>query len=82
MKIRVHRGDGNIETITLKLPAMIAEGSMLDRITDSTGMEHFFTKDGIYDGWGRAVSCDMSTAIGMIEETEARRDVDDSSNAS
>jgi hypothetical protein len=28
------------------------EGVELDRIVGSDGMEHFFTKDGYYDGWG------------------------------
>jgi hypothetical protein len=36
-------------------PLRIVEGRVLDRIVDSNGIEHFFTKQGYYDGWGAEV---------------------------
>jgi hypothetical protein len=52
VKLRVQHKDGRIETIEIAQPVSILEGVELDRIVGSDGMEHFFTKEGYYDGWG------------------------------
>jgi len=55
VKLRVQHKDGRIETLDIGEPASIVEGVELDRIVSSDGMEHFFTKEGYYDGWGTGV---------------------------
>jgi hypothetical protein len=55
MKLRVQHKDGRIETLDVTQPVAILEGIELDRIVGSDGMQHFFTKDGYYDGWGTGV---------------------------
>jgi hypothetical protein len=55
MKLRVQHKDGRIETLEIARPVSILEGIELDRIVGSDGMEHFFTKEGYYDGWGTGV---------------------------
>jgi len=56
MKLRVECEDGRIETINLDGSWRIVEGWCLNRIRDDRGMDHFFTKDGYYDGCGSIVS--------------------------
>jgi hypothetical protein len=75
MKIRVQHENGEIETLTVKGPLRVSEGKHLDRVHTESGMEHFFTKDGHYDGWGGAVS-EPQRAQEIIDEVEARRDFD------
>jgi hypothetical protein len=54
MKLRVLHEDGSVEVLTLSTEEWrIVEGEHLNRITDANGVEHFFTHDGFYDGWGR-----------------------------
>ena len=36
-------------------PCPVIQGVELDRPVNAEGTEHFFTKDGYYDGWGRSV---------------------------
>ena len=55
MKIRVRHEDGSTEILTLFPPLRVTEGDRLDRITDSTEMDYWFTKEGHYDGWGRSI---------------------------
>jgi hypothetical protein len=52
VKLRVQHKDGHIETLDIAKPVSMLEGAELDRIVCSDGTEHFFTKDGYYDGWG------------------------------
>ena len=77
MKIKVQHEDGRIETLTLKGELVVSEGKELDRIRTSSGMEHFFTKDGHYDGWGGAIETSQR-AREVIDEIEARRDIEGS----
>jgi len=56
MKIRIEQEDGTIEVLSLDGRWTIMEGRVLDRIQSDSGLEHFFTKDGYYDGWGSEVS--------------------------
>lgn len=49
----------------------------LDRIVGSDGMEHFFTKNGYYDGWGRAVpSMRREEADHLIKIVELGRNIE------
>ena len=52
MKIRVIRANHTQEVITLTEPLTIIRREAMNRIATSTGMEHWFTEEGIYDGWG------------------------------
>jgi hypothetical protein len=62
MKIIVQHEKGEREVITLTEPLQIVRGLDLNRIVTATGMEHFFTLEGYYDGFGRGA------AEGMTEE--------------
>ena len=73
MKIRVMHESGATEVIELPLGAStVFDGVRLDRI-QSGNMEHFFTKDGYYDGWGAAVSATADEAREIIEAVESER---------
>ena len=72
MKMQVIRCDGRTETLTLRAGAWRSvDGVLLDRLTDG-GCEHFFTKDGRYDGWGGSVACatakESTEVIAVMEE--------------
>lgn len=54
MKIQVIHRDGLQEVITLTEPLTITRSEYGNRLTTSTGMDHFFNLDGTYDGWGMA----------------------------
>ena len=54
MKIKVIHEDGQVETLTLTGGLLCVEGKHLHRI-QAADREHFFTPDGHYDGWGRAL---------------------------
>ena len=60
--VQVVRANGDHEKLTMTGPLTLLISSGLDRIVTSTGMEHWFTKEGIYDGWGmefaEPVPCD------------------------
>jgi hypothetical protein len=75
MKIRVQHEDGKIETLTIKGRLEVSEGRELDRIRTENGAEHFFTKDGYYDGWGGS-SSDSQGAKEVIQEVKPRRDIE------
>ena len=55
VRLRVQHKDGRIETLDIAQSVSILEGAELDRIVCADGTEHFFTKDGHYDGWGAGV---------------------------
>ena len=75
MKIRVQQENGNIETIDVCDTAEVQVGNQLDRLV-TQGAEHFFTKDGYYDGWGRGVSCSPSEAKKVLNQTELKRNIE------
>ena len=56
VKLRVQHKDGRMETLDIAEPLWIREGAELDRIVAPDGTEHFFTKEGYYDGWGKAMA--------------------------
>jgi len=53
MKIRVQReADRRIEILTLIPPVTLTLGQEMNRLTDASGMQHFFVSEtGLYDGW-------------------------------
>jgi hypothetical protein len=76
MKIRVQQHDGSIETISLAGPVSLAEGDILSRITSAEGLEHFFTSDGHYDGWGKICSIPLKEASDLMKSIEQDRDIE------
>jgi len=46
--------NGEEETLHLTLPLSMREGVNFNILKDAQGYEHFFNKDGSYDGWGKA----------------------------
>jgi len=68
MKIKVQFEDGTIQTLTLKGNIKLLEGEHLDLLACEDGTEHFFTKDGYYDGWGAEVP--------ESEDIEGRLDIE------
>jgi hypothetical protein len=61
MKMRVQQRDGKIQTLEISPPFSILEGVQQDRIILSDGTQHFFTKEGYYDGWGKTASQRQNT---------------------
>lgn len=47
---------GEKETLHLTPPISMHEGPVLNRLTDAKGIDHYFTKEGLYDGWGKKVA--------------------------
>ena len=78
MKLRVVRCDGSQEVIDLVGPCLVQHGEFLHRVQSSSGMEHFFTHDGAYDGWGMATppDCDAEAAREIIEDVERHRHIE------
>ena len=65
MNLRVQHEDGRHETLVLEGTIRIETGTYLDRVlTDD--VEHFFTKDGYYDGWGPAAPPKRSRPPGSV----------------
>lgn len=76
MKIRVQRNNDSVETLSLKGTWQVIEGKHQNRISDESGVDHFFTHDGYYDGWGGAVCCDEQTAADTLQAMEQKRQVE------
>jgi hypothetical protein len=55
VKMKVIRENGEIVTLDLDYPAFIGAGDVLNKMFCADLTEHFFTKDGYYDGWGKAM---------------------------
>jgi hypothetical protein len=76
MKLRVQRADGKIETISLREGTWsVIDGRFQNRITTEPRLDHYFTPDGHYDGWGGAVCCDEQTAADLISAMERKRKI-------
>jgi hypothetical protein len=73
MKLRVQHQTGKIETLTLRGIWTVSEGDALDRLRSDSGFEHFFTKDGYYDGWGAGVGEASPRADQVLEALEEKR---------
>ena len=52
MKIRVQQEGGAIEVLELIEPISVHEGKRLNRLSSAEGLDHYFTLEGFYDGWG------------------------------
>jgi len=77
MVIRVQHKDGTSELLNLSGDWTVIEGKYLNRIRSPQGFEHFFTFEGYYDGWGRAIQpTDPSTADAVIDAIESKRQFD------
>ncbi len=76
MRLRVEHEDGSVETITLTGEWRVTEGEFLNRITDSSGFDHFFTHDGHYDGWGGGIRQPPETADEILESMESKRRIE------
>ena len=79
MKIRVQHEDTLIETLTLVPPVECKHGIHMDRLISAEGMEHWFTAEGYYDGWGTSTTKGMndSEVNERVDQIEAEREVDD-----
>ena len=57
MKVNVLHKNGSVETLTLSKNMTYVEGGLdLQSIIQSPDLDHYFTPDGYYDGWGRGRS--------------------------
>jgi hypothetical protein len=72
MKIRVQCKDGTTEILTFRGPIEVAEGRYMNRLSDGSGIDHYFLRDGSYDGWGRADCSDAQTGHDTIQAMEKR----------
>jgi hypothetical protein len=75
MKIRVQHKDGTMETITLVPPITdIRDGERLHSLKCGDGTDHYFTPEGYYDGWGRAVNATFDEAQQIIQHVQEGRE--------
>lgn len=82
MNIKVVREDGRIETLILKSSVTtVTHGPVLNRLSNAFEIEHFFTKDGYYDGWGTPVecsavscSCIVNDGVLVLRDRDCRRE--------
>ena len=78
MNLRVERRDGRIETITVVGPAEIHHGEGLNHQHSAEGLDHYFTPDGHYDGWGRAaLGMTPEEVVESIDRIEGERRIED-----
>ena len=76
MTIKVARCDGRIETLHLNGTWEAVDGTILSRLR-SGGFEHFFTRDGFYDGWGGSVAgLSLEEAKTALQAMEEQRQID------
>ncbi len=76
LKIQVVRVDGRHVTFTLTPPVSIV-GMCLKT---GTGCDHFFTEEGLYDGWGLGVvipGADRGEVRAFIEAVDRDREIED-----
>ena len=77
MTIWVLHESGHRELISLVEPVTFLEGLKLDRVVSGDGLEHWFTKDGYYDGWGRKMNgASDAEATAQIDAVEHARHVE------
>ena len=74
MLLYVLHETGRREILTLVAPVAVIDGKRLDRLVGADGIEHFFTKDGYYDGWGCGVADVSPSDIDvLLDRTERAR---------
>jgi len=76
MRLRVQRADESIEVLNLDGLWTIQEGRYLDRLRSDRGTEHFFTKDGFYDGWGSGACASGPEANEQLRAMEEKREIE------
>lgn len=79
MKLRVQHEDGLIEVLTLVPPCEARLGRRMNKFTDATGMEYWFTEEGFYDGWSRDLSSSSVTEQQVnerIDQIEDSREIE------
>lgn len=79
MKIQVKRAaDDSVETLTLVPPVTIRLGGVLNILSDSSGVDHYFVAEtGLYDGWGMAMpeGTNIAQAGNAIDRFEESREI-------
>ena len=82
MKIKVSNKYGYVETLELVGPLVVHEGTHLNYIRSHDGLDHYFTFEGDYDGWGtgcrRLLGTTDKAANEMVENIEAMRQIEES----
>ena len=74
MKILVEMKDGERQLITIVPPVTkVHDGEALSFLRCGDGTEHWFTPDGYYDGWGRAVNMSFEEAQVEIARKESEQ---------
>lgn len=53
--IIVQHENGDQETLHLKAPITIKKGKHLNTLTDGSGYDYYFTKEGFCNGWGKSL---------------------------
>ncbi len=80
MKIRVKQEGGEIEVLELVGPLVVREGEYLNSIRSNDGLDHYFTHEGYYDGWGtgcRRLLGETDQAVDkMVDDIEAMRQIE------
>jgi hypothetical protein len=76
MRLRVQHEDGKIEVLTLHGDWSLVEGATLNRLRSTGGFEHFFTKDGYYDGWGAGLGESAPHADQILNALEDKRRIE------
>lgn len=72
--MRVQHKNGTIETIDLGGALQATRGEKLDHIVTETGLQHYFTKDGFYDGWASADTPELADEITQVIERHRQFD--------
>ena len=68
MRIVVIYENGALETIALAGSWRVVEGPSLNRLQDESGLEHFFTHDGNYAGWGADGEMHLESPDGVLAD--------------
>ena len=79
--VKVVRSDGKIETLRI-MPgtALVSVGHIQSRIKTADGMDHYFNREGAYDGWGCGTPPGASSddSARLRETIESIREIEDS----
>jgi len=77
VKIKVCHEGGEVETLEFVSPLVVHEGKHLNSIRSNDGLDHYFTQEGEYDGWGCGfVRSTTASANESIESIEAMRQIE------
>lgn len=80
MKIKVKHEGGEVEVLELVSPLVVREGKHLNSIRSNDGLDHYFTHEGYYDGWGtgcRRLLGETDQAVDkMVDDIESMRQIE------